>query len=253
MFARAVWASVAAVAALLAGCRTPLQLYIAEHDYEPFEIPRDSDGVGTVITFQNGREVTLARDDECLRDLAAEAQRSPRHVALANYQYTIHKDDRLELRLPEALQPGLRLEAAAGYERVRTIQIRLVEPFEMLASVKAIADALPELEGTCQTLVLGQGNFVISQVLGAAGIEYQFLDSSGTAVELDAALLDRIGAEARIKGRFEGSRTLSVDFPVYIGYRLLGADELPGVGQQYVCTPVPVAQIRDRKSDSAID
>jgi hypothetical protein len=232
---------------LLAGCSTPLQQYIVAHRYEPFEIPRDTDGVGTVISLRDGREVTIAREDECLAELAAAARASPRKVALESYQYTIHRDDRLELRLPHVLQPGLRLEAAATHDAVRAIQIRLAEPFEMLVSVKRIVDEVPWLEGTCRELVLDEEHFIITQVLGAGGIEYEFLDEHGVAVAVDANLLGRIGADAELSRRFEGRRALAVDFPVLIGYRLMRARELPGIAERYACTPVAPGTIRRLK------
>lgn len=235
----------------LAGCQTPLARYILEHDYEPFAVPRDSDGVGTVIAFADGREVTIARPDECLGPVAARAEASPRQVALADYDYTISRNDTLELALPEALQPGLRLEAAATGERVKTIRIRLIEPFELVASVKSVADALPTLQGTCRPLVLDERHFVISQVLGARGIEYEFLDAGGNALTLDAALLERINAGAGLRRRYQGRRALSVDFPIYIGYRLLRATELPGLDERYVCNPVPRREIRALKTPDA--
>ncbi len=233
---------------LLAACRTPLQDYVVDHHYEPFEIPRDTDGVGTIIAFQDGLEVTIAREFECLGQLASFARGSPRRVALEDYQYEVERDDRLELRLLDVLQPGLRVEGAVDYQGVKSIQIRLLEPFEMLVSVKRIVDALPELDRTCRQLVLSEDHFVISQVLGARGIEYEFVDEHGTAVVLDAELLDRIGAGAELRRRFEGRSTLSVDFTILIGYRLLEARELPGVDESYRCDTVSPAAIRQLKT-----
>ena len=237
----------AVVVGLLAGCQTPLARYVIEHDYEPFAVPRDSDGVGTVITFAGGREITLARPEECLGEVAIRAQASPRRIALEDYDYSITRNDDLELALSEALQPGLRLQGAAAFDRVKSIHIRLVEPFEMVASVKSLADALPELQGTCRPLVLDENHYVISQVLGAKGIEYRFLDAGGNVLTLDAALFDRINAGAGLRNRFEGLRSLSVDFPIFIGYRILRADHLPGLGEDYVCTPVAPGEVRKLK------
>lgn len=236
----------AVLAALLAGCRTPLQQYIIDHDYEPFAIPREADGVGTVITFERGREITLARESECLPGAAAAARSAPRRVALETTQYALRADDRLELDLPRVIQEGIDLRAALGHDRVREVRIKLIEPFEMLVSIKTIADALEDLEGTCRQLVLSDGHYVIMQVLGARGIEYEFLDARGTAITLDATLLETIGANAELRHRVEGTRTLDVDFSVLVGYRLVEATELPGL-DYYQCRPVSVSEIRRLK------
>ncbi len=243
---RLALAAACSAPALLAGCRTPLRQYIIDHGYEPFAIPRETDGVGTVIIFEGGREITLAREDECLPGPAAAARAAPRRVALERTQYTLEVNDRLELDLPHVIQGSLDLGAALRHERVRKVRINLIEPFEMLASIKSIADSLDDLEGRCRQLVLSEGHFVIMQVLGARGVEYEFLDSGGTAITIDATILQAIGADADVRRRFEGSRSLDVDFPVLVGYRLVDAVQLPGL-DAYECEPVPVSQIRRLK------
>lgn len=241
-------AAACAALTLLAGCRTPLQQYIIDHDYEPFAIPRETDGVGTVITFEGGREVTLARENECLPGPAEAARAAPRRVALERSEYVITANDRLELDLPRVIQGSLDLGAVLEHDRVREVRINLVEPFEMLASIKAIADSLDDLEGTCRQLVLSDGHFVIMQVLGARGVEYEFLDSKGAAITIDATILQSIGADADVRRRFEGSRRLDVDFPILVGYRLVEATELPGL-DYYECKPVAVSAIRKLKAE----
>ena len=176
---RLAWAALTVT--MLAGCQTPLASYVIGQGYEPFAVPRDSDGVGTVITFESGREVTIARPEECLGEVSIRAEGAPRRVALESYDYQITSDDHLEFALLEVLQPDLRLEAAASFDRVKSIHIRLIEPFEIVASVKSLAEALPELEGICRPLVLDDSHYVISQVLGARGLEYEFLDAGATS------------------------------------------------------------------------
>lgn len=211
------------------GCVTPMERYVMDHDYEPFVIPRSADGVGVIITFRDGAESLVASREECLPAASVPGANPLIRVQLESQSYELRDNDRLDLNLAKAISSEIDLKGAFKYSRVKKVKISFTNPFEDRVSEVSVKNHANTLTGACLEAIKNKKNFVINRVLGAQGISYSFVDESNAAITLDADLMKQINANAALERQYAGQTELKVDFPVFIGYRLLQPQILPGM------------------------
>ena len=217
---------------LVVGCATsPLTRYLDDHSYVAFVPPRDGGGVGTIIRYEHGTEVTVASPDpplnQCLSPTAV-PRMSRRRVALTRQSYKLTRNFQTELSLIKALSRSIDVTGAYKDDRVHAVEIELLEPFEDVMtelSVKQYIESLPA-DDPCRAALTAEGNFVLHTVVGAGGVRYRFVDDHGRSVKLDGALSDKIGLTGELSTKYVGNTTLEVSFPVYVGYRAWRAEQL---------------------------
>lgn len=222
---------------ILSGCgSTELQKFIEERDYVPFVVPRDSLGVGTMIDFQAGVESLVDSGDTgiCLTEKNGVKWYDTK-AGLETTEYEITRDNKLELNLGKILGDEVKVEGAFRDARVKKVRIELVEPFERRIAKIDVKQFLGTIDDSspCYTFLRDRelGVFVIHSVLGANAIRYQFLSDTSTALTLDAKVLEEMDIRGETNRKYVGKDSLSVDFPILIGYRAWEAYQLPGAAR----------------------
>lgn len=237
---------------------TELTRYIEEQQFVAFKLPRTQDGVGTIIDFKDGYESVVASPDppesQCLT--AEVAARSGFPVAALTTEYTVDSAANLDLDLGRAAFAELDLATALKANRVKSVKIRLVEPFvERMTRLSAMTyiESLTE-DDPCATFFLDGENLVINSVLGAQGVEYTLQDERGVALTLDADVLEDVGLEGGAHSNFEGKQSIVIDGPILIGYRAWRATQVPGLaGTPIRLEALPAKVIVHQREESAAD
>ncbi len=120
------------------GCKSPLQKFIYELNYIPFEVIRSDWGAGTIITKNNG-ELIVAFNDECINQSARVTDAS-----IPNYSYEVKRDNKLELNLAKILDENIKLESAFENNRVKKVNIKIEDAKEFAISEVSIKNKIKD-------------------------------------------------------------------------------------------------------------
>jgi hypothetical protein len=230
---RAIIASIAVTS--LVGCSVdPLQKYMKDYGYSAFNPPRERDGVGTIVDFRDGFESVVASADPPDGRCATEANvptGGKNDIATLDTTYSINRSSTLEINIAKGLIQGVDIGGAFEDERVRSVSIRLKQPYSKRISRDALSHYLSSTppEDPCQRYLADKRNFIISSVVGAGGVEYEFQDKNNDKINVDTALAEKLKLSGTTRQQYEGSSSLIVDFPVLLGYRLWKVTETAGL------------------------
>ncbi len=195
-----------------------LERFVETYKYVPFNIPRNGDGVGTIVTFKRKTESVIAAPGECL-DLEL-LTIDTLEGSLPDFDYTLSKENNLEFNSGKVFGNEVNLIAALNNESVDSVRVRFEDVFEIRTSRISVERQISEMEKLCQKRILHKKNYVIERVLGVGSISIAFLNKSGKEISLTGSLMDEIKLKAEIKRKFEGQNILAFEEPRLIGYRI---------------------------------
>jgi len=206
---------------LLAGCETykSKETYkiVEEYNYVPFDPPRTGDGVGTIINIEGGQELVIASKNTCLPDSDIKAERF--NAVIPEYNIKSSNSGDVGLVFDKFDVNGVFQDT-----RVSEVEVKLINPFEERIEALHVIDYFKKRkanpEDSCVSLFEEDGNLIIKRVLGAQGIEYKFLNNSGTVINVDADLLSNIAIGADLNVEKTINKSLKIKHEVYLGYRL---------------------------------
>ncbi len=243
----------------VSGCTSsdgPLRAYLKQYGYQAFNPPRNRDGVGTIIDFKSGAESVVATPDppesQCLT-----MQQVPRGddiaVAVLTRDYTITNNSTIDLNVAKGAIKEAELSAAFSDQRVKTIKVQLIEPYESRLTHAAVAAYVATMKNDdpCRKYLADPSNFVIQRVLGAKGIRYTFNDKNDVSIKIDATILSLIGLKGSTASQFDGKNGMEFNKPILIGYRLWKATEAPGIaGAPLILRDATVSEIATARQHS---
>lgn len=220
-------------AAVVSGCVTPskvrtaehLQKYVVDNGYEPFALPRDNWGSGTVVRFSGGRENIVFFNDQCLA-LSGPGDMSDirmANVSLPESSYKISRSAKLEASLAKDFAANIDIGGAYNDTRVAAVNVALKSPKELVASQGSIVARIRSLIAAgnpCVDMLFADGVFVIDRVVAVDGFSYSLDSSENQGLRFDAAILKAINASPTLSATLEGKATMSSDTPRIVGYRL---------------------------------
>ena len=238
MTIQVVRATVIGILLILAGCGTNVivpndelteEHFIGVYKFSPFNPPRDADGVGTVITFDdNGQESIVYRASSCIDPASVHA--SIANVAIPNRQYNITSKNVLEWDLSAKMGFNLNLTGIVKGDEVVRVKFRLVNPtvtsIEMGTTRRFIASLD---EDTCLSELLNSRNLIVHSVLSAEAIEYTFTDEYNNRIDVQAKLVGEEGAQVTRDVSFSEDKAIVLNKKMFFGYRAWFALELSGL------------------------
>lgn len=215
--------------ALICSCSTkrrveqsisPLKGYIRAHKYEPFEIPRSGSGVGILASYPNRTEQIEAERTDCLPEEKIPA--TTRDAALSSYSLSSSSSVESNIFAYAISNSRLNLEAAFKDDRVKSVKISFVKPFEEWITPTSIelysqADSMSQV---CFDKLFDPDNYVILRVLGAEKVSFAFLTAEKTNLKLDAKFLKNIGFDLNASPSTENQLELKTEKRMILGYRL---------------------------------
>lgn len=231
----------AILAVVLIGCAVsskkgtkPHKKYIKDQNYTPFTIPRQGEGVGTLISFQDGFESLIMRKNKCLGGI----QEVELPVTLPDFSYELKESNKVELDASKIINQNLNLSGAFESNGVKTVEVTFVEPFEIAIPRSDIKDLIRDLNNSnieaqkrCVNEITDRKNLLIERVLGAKKIKYRFLNNRNQAMNLNADILQKINITGERAQELNMSTSLDVDFPVIVGYRAWNIKKVPGLAE----------------------
>jgi hypothetical protein len=227
---------------------TPLSQYIRQYKFTPFDVPRDGDGDGTVIAFNNGQETIVAGPNECLSPTSIARDQS--NVFLVDMEYEVTRNAKLELQAAKVLESSVDIGGAFNDERVKKVKVRWVDPFRRRITELGRDTYLKQLpkDSACHRVLTDKRNLIIHTILGANGVEYSFIGENDSAVSLDAKLLDQMNLGGQLRSQFEGKGSLVVSRPVFMGYRAWKGSPASGFAVSTIeITELEPSEIEERR------
>jgi len=209
---------------------------VIDNGYEPFALPRDNWGGGTVVKFTNGRENIVFFNDQCLA-LSGPGDASDiriANVSLTESSYTISKSAKLEASLAKDFSKDIDIGGAYNDSRVAKVNIAVTTPKELVASQGSIRAKIRSLiaEGNpCVDEIFAKDVFVIDRVVLVDEFSYSLESTEGQSLKFDASILQAIKASPELSARLEGKAVLTSNAPRMVGYRLFRYTVEPGLGE----------------------
>lgn len=233
---------------------TALNDYLRVHRYTPFDLPRDNWGTGTLIRFEDGTERIVATRSQCFA-LAPSAEDSSR-VAMTNVSYDLSRSDSLELNIGKLLGDQVEVRNVFGAGQVGRVRITLADPFRVVIPEMSIRRHIAALGASnandCLEALTHRDHYLISEIIGVKGVQYEFFDRSNSRVNVNADLIGRMGLTGQSRAVTEGRSTLNVDGTMYLAYRIYRVGTRGGyLATDIVLDSIPPAQVMQIKAASA--
>jgi hypothetical protein len=198
--------------------------------YTPFRPLRSTDGAGTIVEFNwHGEESRLAAATNCLVIGTNQIHRD--YTAILDTVYTNRNSGGLEFDLGKLFEPQLTLAATFTNSNVKEVKIKLHNPFEeyiYYLPTKGALNALPTNSDCRDLLKNNKGCLLLHSVLGAEGVEYEFIGSDGRTLSLTATILKQINVKPEHRSDYEGKSSLNFQKEILLGYRAWRPKKLSG-------------------------
>jgi len=223
-----------------------LDQFIKLYNYVPFNIPRDGDGIGTVISFKKKKETVIAAPNECfkLEKLTIDTIR----VNLPDYDYILSKQNDLEFNTGRVFGNNVKLTGALKNERVDSVKVSFSDVFVVRATRISVERHMKDMDELCRKRALQKKNYLIERVLGVGSIKVSFYNKNGQEIKLDADLMDGIKLGNTFQRQFQGKSSLSFSEPRLIGYRIWDVDIELGLAEtNYVMDSVSIDETLNLK------
>ena len=237
---------------LLSSCATnkpELNKIVKKYDFIPFKIPRNSDGVGTLITFDNKSEAVVATLTDCFQpnNLTIDTIQS----TVSNYSYQITKNDTINFDTGSIFGNKASLNSVFSKFGVRNIDVNFSDTFVVRVSrisVERQLDSIKSNDQLCIKKLNDKNNFFIERVLGARALSIVLKDSSNRAITFDTKVLNEINIDNSHVKNLAGVSTLVFNEPRLIGYRTWKINMEQGFsGDKLEISPVENSELIKRK------
>lgn len=213
---------------MLAGCsgskfarQDELKRVVNTYGFIPFSIPRDKDGVATLITFEGKREAVVAASNECFQ--TSELRIDTLKGSVPNYYYNITTKDTLAFDPGKIFGDNVNLNAAFKSNRIKSISVDFSNVFEIRLTRISAEKQIEKLKAdnlTCVRHLLNKKNYLIERVLGAGETKIVFKDDAGQVINIDATILKQLNLGNKYLRNLDGKSELVFSEPRLIGYRL---------------------------------
>lgn len=213
---------------ILSGCagrkfarQGELKRVVNTYGFVPFGIPRDKDGVATLITFDGRREAVVAASNECFQ--MSELRIDTLKGSIPNYYYNITIRDTLAFEPGKIFGDNVNLNAAFKSSRIKSISVDFSNVFEIRMTRISAEKQIEKLKIdnlTCVRYLLNKKNYLIERVLGADETKIVFKDDKGQAINIDATILKELNIGNKYVRNLDGKSELVFSEPRLIGYRL---------------------------------
>ncbi len=223
-----------------------LDRFVKLYKFIPFNIPRDGDGVGTIIAFKKRAEVVIAAPNECLKldQLTIDTLKGN----LPNFEYSLSKKNDLEFNTGKIFGENIKLISAYKDKRVDSVKVNFEDVFEIRTSRISVKKHIPNIDSLCIKETVKKKNYLIERVLGVGSISISFYNKSGTEIELDVSLMDEIKLGDNFKEEFQGKSSLVFNEPRLIGYRIWDVDmELGFAEKAFSLDTIPLIDVLNLK------
>lgn len=246
------------VSALLSGCQhTPvlqdaesqLDAYVRASNFTLFVPPRDGDGAGSVVSFNDHREESIvASPADCFKP--ERVVPATQRVAVLDSDYELTTNDKVVMGLPALFKSRLDLHADLSRAGVAKVKYRLIEPYTTRITLVAARNywrSIPA-DDACRKLVESDDNLLIHTVLGAKGIEYSFYGSNDAKMSVTAEILDVLKAEPTLASKYAGTSSIQLKDDMLLGYRAWQLVTVKGVvagGREFIeLSPADIERLR---------
>ncbi|PIB26444.1 hypothetical protein [Maribacter sp. 4G9] len=223
-----------------------LDKFVKTYKYVPFEIPRDGDGVGTLITYnKDGSEAVVAALSDCFVKGNLNIEKLPSD--LPNYTYVLSKTDSVSIDAGKIFGDKVNLKGALKSTKVDSVKVEFKDVFQVRVTritVEKELKRIVESNALCVEKSYDKNNYFIERVLGANEIEVSFFNNSGIQIPVDVDILNEIDIDNSFVKEVNGNSVLSMDKPRYIGYRLWSISGKPGFGD----TPIKIQEVSNEKA-----
>jgi hypothetical protein len=199
-----------------------LDSFVKLYKYVPFNIPRDGDGVGTIVRFKRKAEAVIAAPNECfeLSSLTIDTLKG----TLPNYEYRLSKENDVEFNTGKIFGDNVNLSGAFKDGRVDSVMVKFTDVYEVRSTRISVERQLQTMDKLCKKRALQKKNYLIERVLGVGAIEVKFYNRNGKEIKIDLNLMDDMKIGYQLKKEFNGQYSLSFSEPRLIGYRLWDID-----------------------------
>ncbi|MBI4357363.1 MAG: hypothetical protein HY559_05760 [Gammaproteobacteria bacterium] len=208
---------------LFTGCAPhglePLREHLASFGYAMFEAPRDFNGPGTIIRFdEEGVERIVAHAGEVLPNGTVKIIKGT--VKIPDYGKTVLCELKAGVYFVKAP-----VQLKGEYQNVHEIKMHF-GPFENeVISEWALIAWLENNQEAYQRL---QNGWIITDTLKSTTIDYQFISASGTTLKITLDKLPDVLGSVGLEGQWKvkDEYTLQYTGSLYLGYKRVRVTEL---------------------------
>lgn len=208
-----------------------LERLIKTYEFIPFNIPRDGDGVGTLITFEKGKEAVIASVEECFDE--SKLNLKLLDGTIPNYDYTIEVSDTSSFSPGQIFGDYVTLNSALRGNKVKKIKVEFNGLFEQRVSRQSVENQLEGIKETnlaCLKNLTNEKHFLIERVLGARELTITLQDEQDRTISLDSDILEEINVDSKYVRNLNGNNILTFSEPRFIGYRIWQIEAEGGMG-----------------------
>ena len=205
---------------VLTDAESQLESYLRSAKFTLFVPPRDGDGAGSIVSFNERREESIvASPAECFNpDRVAPATQ---RVGVLDSDYELTTKDKIVVGLLALFRSKLDFNTDLGRAGVRRVKYKLFEPYTTritLISARNHFRVMPA-DDPCRKLVDNQRNLLIHTVLGAKGVEYSFYGENDARMTLTVEILRSLKADAQLSSKYAGTSSIQLRGDMLLGYR----------------------------------
>jgi hypothetical protein len=223
--------------ALLISCRSVdkhktvtlvgLQDLLKQNGYEPVQVPRDFDGVKSIISFKNGVEIVVSPPRQCLSGLQigggtaqfplTDTQSLRQLKATAGSEYLKAKKINVDLAFD-------RNRVQNVIVHIDSTKIEKIYPDEL----KDFVERNP-LSGTCSERFKSDSVYaIIYETVIATRLTYSFIRNDSTKLNISADFLNLLGLNTNDVVTNNEKTTLTIKQPLIIGYKAMKIKDFIG-------------------------
>lgn len=195
---------------------TTVDKLVRKKGFEPFELCRDFNGVGTIFRIEDGKEILIRSPSY----LPSDIEISKGNVALESVDQKV----KLSLKVMNFVEDLDKTATGLNIKNINKTKLVFRNPFSEKIAVGDLKDLLKEgkIPVTCAEDLLDKDNYLIVGIIGAKQMAYEFWQKkTGRIVVDDDFISDILGIEAGIDYERETDHRLIINFPCYIGYKVV--------------------------------
>lgn len=216
--------------------QTPLDKIVKAHGYTMFNPLRSYDGVGTIISFDNKKETTVASKKTCLPDNEVPTlTKKDQAIALLSGSYSITKLNKTDFGFAnditkKKIDQKFNISGVIKLDSVKSIEVKWIAPFgDRIERIKVKDYARSLDEGnSCLEELVRKDNLIIHSVIGAEGISYKFIGNENKEIKINAKILKILNGGHEFNQKWDGKFGFEIKSRMLIGYRAWKASTVRG-------------------------
>jgi len=226
---------------------------LREMGYEPFEVPRNFNGEGTIFRIDDGIEILWRDPKSCLSPDLIERVCGDASVRSST------EEVQTSINLMNFVEDSEKAALGIGGKNIKKVRLIFSGAFIRQIPVGNVVDLLRrnKMSDTCAEDLLHKDHYLIVEILGVEKMVYEFIQEKEMKFGLDKDfVLNKLGIKAGIEYKIERDFQLVIDFPCYIGYKAVKFYEYTEKGPkekkiiQYTGHELPQKNMQVRKEIS---